>query len=143
MFSPDELIFIAPEEAASGLAQGNFARRLWVLALAEPDSSGTNRDFLSKVLSAANLNLEKDTLFAEIPPAIPIHFSTDLKRTLPEQVLIFGLPPAQLGLSIEIPLYRPVEFYGVTWLLADALSVLEPDKTRKGQLWLALKQMFL
>lgn len=143
MFSPDELIFHAPEHSAADFSEGNFARRIWVLALAEPDFSRANRDFLEKVLAAAHLNLEKDTLFAEIPAALPVHFSTDLKRREPEQVLIFGLLPSQLGLAIEAPPYRPVSFYGVTWLFADALSVLEPDKNRKGQLWSALKQMFL
>jgi len=143
MFSPDELIFIAPERSAIELATGNFARRVWVLALAEPDSVDSNKTFLAKVLSAANLNLEKDTLFAEIPASMPIGFSTDLKSKQPEQVLVFGLPPAQLGLTLEIPSYKPVIFYGTNWLFADALSILEPDKNRKGQLWSALKQMFL
>ncbi|HRI59149.1 MAG TPA: hypothetical protein PK228_05490 [Saprospiraceae bacterium] len=143
MFSPDDLIFLAPEGAVSSRSEGKFARRLWVLARAEPGASGANRDFLTKILAAANLNLEKDTLFAEIPLSEPVHFSTDLKRTGAEQVLVFGLLPAQLGLTIEIQYYRPFEFYGVTWLFADALSVLEPDKNRKGQLWSALKQMFL
>jgi hypothetical protein len=143
MFSPDELIFIAPERTASDLSEGGFARRIWVLALDEPANSGANTDFLTKVLAAANLNLEKDTLFAAIPASEPVNFSTDLKRKQPEHVLVFGLHPSQLGLTIETPLYRPIAFYGVTWLFADALSVLEPDKSRKGQLWSALKQMFL
>lgn len=143
MFSPDELIFLAPERRASGLAEGGFARRVWILALAEPPFAAANRDFLAKVLAAVQLNFEKDTLFAEIPASEPFNFSTDLKHKQPEYVLVFGLPPAQLGLTIEMSLYRPVLFYGATWLFADALSVLEPDKNRKGQLWSALKQMFL
>ena len=143
MFSPDELIFIAPEHTASEFSSGNFARRVWILVLAEPSFAGTNRDFLAKVLAAANLNLEKDTLLAEIPASQPLKFSTDLKHKTPEQVLVFGLSPAQLGLNLEISLYKPVGFYGTTWLFADALSLLEPDKTRKGQLWTALKQIFL
>jgi hypothetical protein len=143
MFSPDDLIFLASERTASDLSEGGFARRMWVLALDEPAISGANKEFLAKVLAAASLNLEKDTLFAEIPASEPVNFSTDLKRKQPEYVLVYGLPPSQLGLTIEAPLYRPVVFYGVTWLFADALSVLEPDKNRKGQLWSALKQMFL
>ena len=143
MFSPDELIFIAPDRRVSDLSQGHFSRRIWVLALTEPVAAAANRDFLAKVLAAANLNLDKDTLFAEIPPSEPVHFSADLQHNKPAQVLVFGLPPAQIGLSAEFPLYRPIEFYGCTWLFADALSVLEPDKTRKGQLWACLKQMFL
>ena len=143
MFNPDELIFLAPEHTAAGFSEGGFSRRVWVLVCADPARQKQNRDFLSKVLSAAQLNLEKDTLFAEIPASLPVHFSTDLKNKTPEQVLVFGLAPAQLGLNIAAPLYSPVSFYGVTWLFADAPGVLEPDKNRKGLLWAALKQMFL
>jgi len=143
MFLPDELIFLAPDNSAAESAKGDYARRLWVLSLAEPAHSVSNKDFLAKVLSAANLNLDKDTSFAEIPASRPVHFSADLKRSQPEHVLVFGLPPAQLGLTIDIPLYRPTEFYGTTWLFADALSALEPDKNRKGLLWAALKQLSL
>jgi hypothetical protein len=143
MFAPDELIFIAPERSATEFSKGDFSRRIWVLALEEPDFSAANKAFLSKVLAAANLNLEKDTLFAEVPASEPLHFSTDLKQKRPEQVLVFGLPPGQLGLAIEFQLYKPTSFYSADWLLADALSVLEPDKNRKTQLWSALKQMFL
>lgn len=143
MFSPDELIFITPERSATDFSHGDFMRRVWVLALEEPDFRITNKTFLEKVLAAANLNLKKDTLFAEISASEPLHFSTDLKEKQPERVLVFGLQPAQLGLAIEAQLYKPVAFYGVEWLFADALSALELDKNRKTQLWSALKQMFL
>ena len=143
MFSPDELIFIAPEHSALDFSKGGFAKRVWVLALEEPSTAVSNRVFLAKVLAAANLNLEKDTLFAEIPASKPVRFSTDIKCKEPEQVLAFGLSPAQLGLAIDILPYKPIAFYGVNWLFADALSSLEPDKNKKGQLWSALKQMFL
>lgn len=143
MFSPDELIFIAPERSASEFSQGGFASRVWVLALEEPDFSAANKAFLAKVLTAANLNLEKDTLFAEIPASERLRFSADLQKKQPERVLVFGLPPAQLGLTIESQFYKPVAFCGADWLFADALSKLEPDKNRKSQLWSALKQMFL
>ena len=143
MFSPDELIFTAPERTALDFSEGGFARQVWVLALAEPLSDAANRDFLAKVLAASNLNLEKDTLFAEIPASESVSFSTDLQCKKPERVLVFGLSPAQLGLAIETPLYKPISFYSVKWLFADALSALEPDKNKKSQLWSALKQMFL
>ena len=83
MFSPDELIFIAPERTALDFSEGGFARQVWVLALAEPLSAAANRDFLAKVLAASNLNLEKDTLFAEIPASESVSFSTDLQCKKP------------------------------------------------------------
>ena len=142
MFFPDELLFLSPELPAPAPAAGAFARRVYVLALAEPEFPGA-REFLSKVLSSVQLNLDKDTLFAEIPELMQVSFVHELKNKHPEQVLVFGVAPAQLGLHIETAHYRPLSFYGVTWLFADALSVLEPDKDKKSRLWAALKQMFL
>lgn len=142
MFFPDELLFLSPEQPAPDPLAGAFARRVYVLALAEPAFAGA-REFLSKVLSSVHLNLDKDTLFAEIPESMQVSFVQELKNKHPEQVLVFGVAPAQLGLHIETAYYRPLSFYGVTWLFADALSVLEPDKDRKSRLWAALKQMFL
>lgn len=143
MFLPDELLFLAPEHAASsGTLNGGFARRIYVLALAEPDFPG-NRAFLSKVLSSVQLNLDKDTLFAEIPESMQLSFIAELKNKQPEHILVFGLSPAQLGFHFEPTFYQPFVFYNFTWIFADALSVLEPDKNRKGQLWVALKQLFL
>lgn len=142
MILSNELLFFAAEKSALDHSEGGFARQLMVLALAEPMAT-TNRDFLTKVLAAANLNLAQDAVFAEIPSNEPVALAPDLKLREPKQVLVFGISPAQLGLSVEVQLYQPLQFYGSTWLFADKLSVLEPDKQKKGQLWTAIKQIFL
>jgi hypothetical protein len=142
MFSSDDLIFLAPEQSAVDMAAGGFARKVWVLTVQEPGHGDSNRDFLAKVLAAVQLNLEKDTLLAEIPAQQPLNFSISLQHKHAAQVLVFGILPAQLGLRVETAAYRPFSFYGSTWLFADALSVLEPDKTKKAQLWAALRQIF-
>lgn len=142
MLFNQELIYIAAEKTALSNAEGSFARKVAVLALQEPNSAA-NREFLTKVLSAANLNLAQDTLLAEIPAQEPVSIAPDLQQRKPGQVLVFGISPAQLGLSIQISLYQPTAFYGATWLFADALSTLEPDKNRKSQLWNGIKTMFL
>ncbi|MBL7807921.1 MAG: hypothetical protein JNN28_08915 [Saprospiraceae bacterium] len=142
MLFNQELIYIAAEKTALSNAEGNFARKVAVLALQEP-SSAANREFLTKVLAAANLNLTQDTLLAEIPAQEPVCIAPDLQQRKPGHILVFGISPAQLGLSIQISLYQPTAFYGATWLFADALSTLEPDKNRKSQLWNGIKTMFL
>lgn len=142
MLFSNELIFIAAEKTVLDKAEGGFARNLLVLMLEEPQAAA-NREFLTKVLAAANLNLSQDALLAEIPTHEPRNLAPVLQSHQPKQVLIFGLSAAQLGLSFEVQAYQPVQFYGCTWLFADKLSTLEPDKTKKSQLWTALKQIFL
>jgi hypothetical protein len=102
-----------------------------------------NKDFLVKILAAAQVNPEKDTLWTSVPIDTPIGLTSVLKLKQPDQILVFGLTPQMIGLQVDMPLYRPTEFYGATWLFSEALSVLEPDKSRKGLLWKALQQLFL
>ncbi len=142
MFSEGDLIFRIPEQSILEKARGGFKRLIWVLVAerqGQPDSTG----FLSKILTATQLNLEKDTLFVEIPTDKPTSVLPALKEKHGEFVLVFGLSPADIGLKANIPAYQPYLFYGSTFLFADALSVLEPDKTLKGKLWQGLQQMFL
>lgn len=142
MFLADELIFQAAEKSALADAEGAFAKQVAVLALCEPDSAQL-REFLGKVLAAAHLDLSQDTLLAEIPSQEPHNIALDLRERKPRQVLVFGLPPRQLGLQLEMHPYQSVSFLDCTWLFADRVSVLEPDKVKKTQLWSALKKMFL
>ena len=142
MFPPDELLFLVPERSFTDIGEGGFARRIAVVIL-EESPVRDDRDFLTKILAAAQIDLTKDTLLASIPAGEPIGLNSILKERQAEQILVFGISPAQLGLTIAVRPYQPVYFYGATWLFGDALSVLEPDKTKKGLLWTALKGMFL
>ncbi|GHB69744.1 hypothetical protein [Persicitalea jodogahamensis] len=54
----------------------------------------------------------------------------------------FGVPLIKLKLDLLLPPYMPKKIEGIWFLLAEPLSVIEPDKARKKRLWLALKQMF-
>lgn len=142
MFVTDELVFIAPERGIESFAEGQYARRILVLTLDEP-ASPNNRDFLAKIFAAAQLDLGRDSLFAQVPANEPLSMPPFIREKRPTHILVFGLSPAQLGLTLQVPPYQPVEFYSTTWLFADALSVLEPDKAKKSQLWTALKTLFL
>jgi hypothetical protein len=60
----------------------------------------------------------------------------------PEKILVFGITPALLGLSVKDNLYQPFYFYQSTWLFSESLSILQPDKDRKTKLWKALQGLF-
>lgn len=141
MFITDELLFAVPERTIESFAEGRYTRQILVLALEE--TLPGNREFLTKILGAAQLSLTDDCLLAQVPDGEPLSAPQFIREKQPAQVLVFGLIPSQLGLTVQVPLYQATEFYGTTWLFADALSVLEPDKAKKGQLWTALKALFL
>lgn len=141
MFPSGELVFKAAESTVSDRFEGGFAKNILILALAE-ENSVANRAFIAKVLSAANLDLAADACFAEISEAEPVNcFSGFPER--PKYILAFGLPPTQIGFSAAIQPYEALHFHGVHWLFADSISILEPDRDKKGKLWTALKTLFL
>lgn len=142
MFSERDLLFRIPEHSILEGARGGFAKQVWVLSGGAPNQPGA-LDFLSKVLTAARLNLERDTLFVDVSGHAPLSILPALKEKPGEYILVFGLTPAEIGLAAEIPRYIPYPFYGSTFLFADALATLEPDKVLKGKLWQALQQIFL
>jgi hypothetical protein len=142
MFSDDDLIFLASDQSLLDTARGGFARSILAVVAEAPGRTGS-RDFLLKVLAAAQVNLEQDTLLVEISNNQSIAIAPALKEKQVAIILVFGLSPRQVGLYADIPLYEPCFFYNTTWLFADALSELEPDKNLKGLLWRALQQVFL
>lgn len=139
---PDQVFYHAPERSLLDFAEGGFARRVLVVA-AQEVREPVYREFLLKILAAAQLHLEKDLLLAVLPDAEPVALLPALREKHPEHVLVFGFAPAQLGLHLETVLYRPFAFYGTSLLFSESLAVLEPDKIKKSQLWRALQTMFL
>ena len=128
MFPIGEFIYRSADTSVSDLTEGNFTKKILILALAETDSK-VNRAFLAKVLAAANLDLAEDTLFGEIPAQEPVNCFTGLAER-PQYIFAFGLSPAQIGLSAAAQPYQPLVLQDTTWLFGDALSVLEPDRNR-------------
>ncbi|MEQ1744990.1 MAG: hypothetical protein ABMA02_06175 [Saprospiraceae bacterium] len=130
------------EKSLLEICGGGFARRVLVVAQTETEHPG-NVDFLKKILLAAGLELERDTLFAQIGPMEGGRILPAIQERQAEKILIFGTGPEQLGLNVQIPLYQPTVFYGATFLFSEKLSVIEPDKAKKTNLWQALRQLFL
>lgn len=141
MFGNDTLLFLTHSHSVAEMGRGAYGKKVLVLTLSEPDSPG-NRAFLEKILAAAGLELAQDTLLVEVPIGMPLNCFASL-AVPPEAVLVFGLPPAQIGLTALTTPYQVCHLNRCHWLFADALSVLEPNRDKKGQLWLALKSLFV
>ncbi len=56
--------------------------------------------------------------------------------------ITFGVPLIKLQIDLLFQPYVPRQIEGVWFLLAEPLATIDADKTKKKQLWLALKQMF-
>lgn len=138
----DDKVYLAADQSLQDLLQGAFAKQILVLYLEEA-SADTNLAFLTKLLAAARIHLAQDTLSAAVPAGLPLSLAPFAHRKQAGHVLVFGLSPTRLGLSVQCSLYIPFEFYGSNWIFCDSLSNLEPDRGKKALLWQALQAMFL
>ncbi|MEZ4918275.1 MAG: hypothetical protein R2792_04130 [Saprospiraceae bacterium] len=142
MFLEKDEIYPISDRNLAELGTGKLGKNILVLI---PESSDNPEDiqFLSKVLTAAGVNLEQDCMLAKIPEAEAIAVTPFIKSKQITTVLVFGLAPKQIRLAIEVQAYQLLEFMQVRWLWADLLHVLPPDKTKKTALWNALQVLFL
>lgn len=72
--------------------------------------------------------------------------TSDARQVLSEKktrcFLTFGVPLTELQIDLLLPPYTPQQIEGIWFLLAEPLSVVEPDVAIKKRLWAALQQMF-
>lgn len=141
MFTPNDTLYQAPDADLLPMLQGGFARRV-LLLLVQEEESAPARAFLEKILGAVQLNLERDTLWAEISENSPVDVPAVVRKKQPDAVLVFGLSPQVCGLQADFSAYHPTHFYQTVFLFADRLSFIEREKDAKAKLWLALRQIF-
>jgi hypothetical protein len=137
MFSEKDLLINLPESDILRTAQGQFSKKIMIVS-----TPLISTDFCSKVLAAAQIDLQKDTKICSLPAMSSVSLVSETAKISPQKILVFGLEPKRLGLNILPTLYEVFHFAGITWLFAEALDTIEADRTKKGQLWLALKNMF-
>lgn len=141
MFSEKDLLFIAPERNEAVRQAGGFLKKVLVVYREEPQFAGAV-PFLEKILGAAKVNLQEDTLHIVLPEQDVLALGVFIREKQPAQVLVFGFSPAQLGIHLHLTPYEPAVLNDSILLFSDALSVLEPDKLLKTKLWNALQQIF-
>lgn len=141
MYSNQDLLFIVPDASLSEKPEGNYAQKVLILMLKEPAFADW-RGFLEKLLGAAKINLANDTLLVALQNKEQLSIAPLLKSKQPDQVLVFGIQPDQMGLYLSVEKYQPIFFSNTNFLFADSLSVLEPDKNLKMKMWTAMKTLF-
>jgi|1048.fasta_scaffold09425_4 hypothetical protein len=138
MFSKKDLLFAVPNAITW---RGKFGKKVLVI-WEEETPNPASRAFLEKMLAAVQVNLETDCYYATLQKGESGALIATIKEKQPNQVLVFGTQPPQLGIHFEQFLYQPLFFYQTWFLFADELVRLEPDKALKTQLWNNLKQIF-
>ncbi len=140
MFSESDRLYLPTDSEGLVVPTGDYAQKIAIVlgaadfAIAQP--------FLEKMLGAAQKQLLKDTVVLQLSDAPRINIMQHLRPRQPEQVLVFGLSPAQICLNIQVVHYQPIFFQNAQFVFADSLATLEPNKDLKAKLWTAMRVVF-
>lgn len=132
------LVAAAPENFLANCRGSN--ERLIFVGIQTENEEAARLFFLKKILSAIQVDLQKDALFTSFAAGETGSFMQLLRKKGIEKCLLFGLRPDRLGLGISVKLNEPFVFYGCRFLFTERLSVIENDEAQKKQLWSALKR---
>ncbi len=115
----------------------NQSQVLFVYASDDKDHLG----FLSKVISAVNLDMERSLSCAIDNDGYMKIPSTWEGRNI-SVILAFGLLPKQLCHNYSCNAYEVQQYNGVKVLYAEGLSHIKDSKESKKKLWICLKELF-
>lgn len=143
----DYKVFVPGEstEQAQQL-KGAHAKGLFLL-FAHHEQETELLDFLKKILSAVQFDLDLDTAYLGCNASEPINVASLAGINASKTVICFGFSLPQLGFHFEIPKYYPFQHQGVTYLFVDELWAIYEErqaggKKLSGALWKCLQELF-
>jgi len=120
-------------------ARGSNEKKIAVIAKIEDDP---DMDLLSKILKSVELDDTKDVLLLKSTPATRFSLIDLCRQTDSHTVLLFGIPPNQLGLQFRLKKYTPFDINGIKGIWADPLTEIRDSRELKTALWSSLKSLF-
>lgn len=123
-----------------GKVTGENLRNVLVALHPVPDDG--LKGFLAKILSAVEIDIDKDIALLNLDSSLPISLVPAAKSLDAKVLLVFGLNAHSCGMNLNLKPYQPLEHLGIQILLCDQLSELATNQQLKRQLWSALQQIF-
>jgi len=112
-----------------------------IVVLAAADFTEESKELLFKILSAVKCG-QSNTEIIQLEDNESINILQTQTDTCVEHVIVFGLPPKQLSLAIDVTYYQPLIFTNFSTVFSKSLSELMTHPDHKKALWGALKKLY-
>ena len=97
--------------------------------------------FLTKLLSACNLNLGDVAIF-NFQHHDASQFNDIINLFQPKTVLLFETKPNEFGMPMNFPDFQVQAYKDAVFVSSPSLETIEPNKDLKGKLWTCLKKIY-
>lgn len=119
-----------------------------LIAFAPGAQTENSLDYLQKILGAVKINMAEAAYTLPVMPRQQLQLNLSVLPQKLQYLFLFGIKPRQLGLHFVLPLYQPIKYNDVTYLIADSLSIIQEERQagnnqKAAALWQALQQIFL
>ncbi len=135
-------IFAVPEENAKDFEPSTEQQLSTLAVFPESDNQNELTELLHNILRAAKLDIDKEVHSLPITPQADFSFIQMQSKAAFEKALLFGVTPSKLGIHLDLKPYQPLPFQGCIFLLADKLSDIQKDNTKKKALWACLQEIY-
>ncbi len=131
---------LEPKNAQERIVGRNH-QKLMVVYTIESDPN-EDLSFLKKVLSAVNIDLEKQVQLLGLTNLERLSCSNIPSFQSVEKLIVFGKSPLDLGIRVNANPYQSINLDNRVFLFSESLAKVAADKGKKGLLWNALKLVF-
>jgi hypothetical protein len=97
--------------------------------------------FLQDIIKATKINGD-DYRIIELSENALLRLGVFFENELCESIIFFGFTNEELGFPTNFRKYKPFLLREKSFIIADSLSIIQPDKTLKSALWQSLKELF-
>lgn len=106
----------------------------WLWLIVRNPLSAAEEDLLQKIATALKADLSADVHRITFDPAAPVSLST-MSNQQPKLVVSFGVPPADLGLWIDMSRTGMCKLESLSFILTLPIDELAGNPTAKKALW--------
>lgn len=140
----DSTVVRVPEsEPETSLYSGSNQKKLLIVSQMDTNQKTTDIAFLKKIFASVSVDLERDASLMVLTQNKEFSWKSITKSVDFDQLIFFGKDPKKIGLQFHYEWYNIFEHQQCRFLIAEPLDLIAADRSRKGSLWAALKEMFL
>lgn len=138
---------LAETSAMLARCTGENAKKV-MLIFQTIEQSADLKSFLSKIVTAAHLELDRDTCLLILKPGEQFSFIQLSQHFDIHTLIAFGIEPQQLGIHFQTVPYAILQHEQLRYVFADDLQQIFDERQQggkriSGELWQTLKTLFL
>jgi hypothetical protein len=137
----DDQIFLIPETGTFLPEILGEGKKQLIVAVDKMDYGTDENQTLQKMIQAIKFEFPEDITLIKMDEKHHISISSILPKY--NDLIIFGLDPFSLGITVDYVKYEIMHFDQSRMMVCDSISTINKTQAIKAKLWVKLQEMYL